>query len=51
MHLRHSLVVCVSVLDYDDTVPSLLMGPIGAKFFGIQPKSNPMMSMLQHMLA
>jgi hypothetical protein len=44
-------VFCCSVLDFDDTVPSLLMGPIGAKFFGIQPKSNPMMSMLQQMLA
>lgn len=40
-----------SVLDYDETVPNLLMGPIGAKFFGIQPKANPMMSMLQQMLA
>ncbi len=40
-----------AVLDYDDNVPSLLTGPIGQKFFGIQPKSNPMMSMLQQMLA
>jgi len=40
-----------SVLDFDDTVPAMLTGPIGLKFFGIQPKSNPMMSMLQQMLA
>lgn len=40
-----------STLDYDENVPALLTGPIGQKFFGIQPKANPMMSMLQQMLA
>lgn len=40
-----------SVLDFDENVPALLTGPIGQKYFGIQPKSNPMMSMLQQMLA
>ena len=29
---------------------SLLMGPIGTRLFGIAPKVNPMMSMLQNML-
>lgn len=38
-------------LDFDENVPALLTGPIGQKFFGIQPKANPMMSMLQQMLA
>lgn len=42
-----------SALDFDDTVPTLLTGPIGLKFFNIQPKSqvNPMMNMLQQMLS
>jgi len=40
-----------AALDYDENVPALLTGPIGQKFFGIQPKANPMMSMLQQMLA
>ena len=39
-----------SALDYDDTITTLLMGPIAFKFFGIQPKVNPMMSMLQNMI-
>lgn len=40
-----------SQLDFDEAVPTLLMGPIAVKLFGIQPKVNPMMSMLQSMLA
>jgi hypothetical protein len=40
-----------SVVDFDENVPKLLMGPIAFKFFNIQPKVNPMMSMLQSMLA
>jgi hypothetical protein len=38
-------------LNFDPSVSSLLMGPIGQKFFGVQPKANPMMSMLQQMMA
>jgi hypothetical protein len=38
-------------LNFDPSVESLLYGPIGQKFFGMQPKANPMMSMLQQMLA
>lgn len=37
-------------LDFDETVPKLLMGPIAMRLFGIQPKVNPLMSMLQTML-
>jgi hypothetical protein len=40
-----------AALSFDDNIPALLSGPIGQKFFGIQPKANPMMSMLQQMLA
>jgi hypothetical protein len=40
-----------STLDFDDNVPTLLTGPIASKFFGIKPKVNPMMSMLQSMMA
>lgn len=39
-----------SILDFDETAPALLMGPIGQKLFGITPRVNPMMSMLQNML-
>eukprot|EP01038_Epipyxis_sp_PR26KG_P014016 gene14016-18797_t len=38
-------------LDFDESVPQLLMGPIALKFFDIRPKVNPMMSMLQSMLS
>ncbi len=38
-----------SILDYDDNIPSLLLGPIALRFFNIKPKVNPMMSMLQSM--
>lgn len=34
-----------------ETVPTMLMGPIGMKFFGIQPKVHPMMQMMQQFLA
>jgi hypothetical protein len=37
-------------LNFEETVPSLLTGPIGARLFGITPRINPMMSMLQNML-
>lgn len=40
-----------STLDFDDNVPTLLTGPIASKFFGIKPKVNPMMSMLQSMMS
>lgn len=40
-----------SLLDFDESVPTLLMGPIAIKFFNIKPKVNPMMSMIQTMLA
>jgi hypothetical protein len=42
-----------TALDFDETVPALLTGPIGLKFFNIKPKvqANPMMSMLQQMLS
>jgi hypothetical protein len=39
-----------SSLDFDETAPALLMGPIGQRLFGITPRINPMMSMLQNML-
>lgn len=38
-----------SVLDFDEVVPQLLTGPIGQKFFNIQPKANAMMTMIQRM--
>lgn len=38
-----------SILDFDDAIPSLLLGPIALRFFDIKPKVNPMMSMLQSM--
>jgi hypothetical protein len=38
-------------LDFDEAVPTLLMGPIAGRFFGIKPKVNPMMSMLQSMMS
>ncbi|RYG67359.1 DUF410 domain-containing protein [archaeon] len=40
-----------SALDFDDTVPTLLTGPVASKLFGIKPKVNPMMSMLQSMMS
>lgn len=40
-----------TALDFDDTVPTMLTGPIAFKFFGIKPKVNPMMSMLQSMMS
>jgi hypothetical protein len=40
-----------STVDFDEAVPTLLMGPIASKFFGIKPKVNPMMSMLQSMMS
>jgi hypothetical protein len=40
-----------SDLDFDDTVPTLLMGPIAVRLFNIKPKINPMMSMLQSMIS
>lgn len=43
--------VYASHLDYDDAVPGLLTGPIAIRLFGIKPKVNPMMSMLQTMLS
>lgn len=40
-----------SKLDFDDAVPTLLMGPVASRLFGIKPKVNPMMSMLQSMMS
>jgi hypothetical protein len=40
-----------SVVDFDEQVTTLLMGPIASKLFGIKPKVNPMMSMLQTMMS
>jgi hypothetical protein len=40
-----------SQLDFDDAVPTLLMGPVASRLFGIKPKVNPMMSMLQSMMS
>lgn len=40
-----------SVVDFDEQVPTLLMGPIASKYFNIKPKVNPMMSMLQSIMA
>ena len=37
-------------LNFDETAGSMLTGPIGQRLFGIAPKVNPMMSMLQNML-
>lgn len=37
-------------LNFDESAGSLLMGPIAQRLFNIQPKSNPMMSMLQNLL-
>jgi hypothetical protein len=39
-----------SALNFDETAGTLLMGPIASRLFGIQPKANPMMSMLQNLL-
>ena len=40
-----------SEVEFDESIPALLMGPIASKLFNIKPKVNPMMSMLQSMLA
>lgn len=40
-----------SQLDFHESVPRLLMGPIATRLFGIKPKVNPMMSMLQNMFS
>jgi hypothetical protein len=40
-----------SMLDFDESVPTQLMGPIAVRFFGIKPKVNPMMSILQTMMS
>lgn len=40
-----------SQLDFDESVPTLLMGPVASRLFGIKPKVNPMMSMLQSMMS
>jgi hypothetical protein len=40
-----------STVDFDDQVPTMLMGPIALKYFNIKPKVNPMMSMLQSMMS
>lgn len=40
-----------STVDFDESIPTLLMGPIASKLFGIKPKVNPMMSMLQTMMS
>ena len=38
-----------SILDFDEAIPALLLGPIALRFFNIKPKVNPMMSMIQSM--
>mmetsp|Transcript_32800 Transcript_32800/g.55304 ORF Transcript_32800/g.55304 Transcript_32800/m.55304 type:complete len:291 (-) Transcript_32800:121-993(-) len=40
-----------SDLDFDEAVPSLLMGPIASKLFGIKPKVSPMMSVLNSIIS
>lgn len=40
-----------SKVDFDESIPTLLMGPIALRFFGIKPKVNPMMTMLQSMMS
>eukprot|EP01036_Dinobryon_divergens_P027735 gene27735-36556_t len=40
-----------SEVEFDESIPALLMGPIASRLFNIKPKVNPMMSMLQSMLA
>jgi hypothetical protein len=37
-------------LNFDETAPTLVMGPIAQRLFNIQPKANPVMSMLQNLL-
>lgn len=37
-------------LNFDATAGTLLMGPIAQRLFNIQPKANPMLSMLQNLL-
>mmetsp|Transcript_10981 Transcript_10981/g.9922 ORF Transcript_10981/g.9922 Transcript_10981/m.9922 type:complete len:296 (-) Transcript_10981:424-1311(-) len=37
-------------LQFDETAETLLMGPIASRLFNIQPKANPVMSMLQNLL-
>jgi hypothetical protein len=43
--------VYAGALDFDEAVPTLLTGPIASRLFGIKPKVNPMMSMLQSMMS
>jgi len=38
-----------SILEFDDC-SALLHGPVGLKFFNIQPKVNPVMAMLQQFM-
>lgn len=40
----------LKILDFDERVFELIEGPIGQKFFNIQPKINPMMQMMQQLL-
>jgi len=37
-------------LNFDESAQTLVMGPIAQKLFNIQPKANPVMSMLQNLL-
>lgn len=38
-------------LNFDENCETLLLGPIAQRLFGIPPKANPMMSMLQNLLS
>lgn len=40
-----------SDVDFDESVPTLLMGPIASKLFGIKPKVSPMVSMFQSLMS
>jgi hypothetical protein len=37
-------------LNFDESAPTLVMGPIAQRLFNIQPKANPVMAMLQNLL-
>jgi len=39
-----------SALNFDESAQTLVMGPIAQRLFNIQPKANPVMSMLQNLL-
>jgi len=39
-----------AALNFDESAQTLVMGPIAQKLFNIQPKANPVMSMLQNLL-